>query len=268
MSPGTSWIETALSITGGFETAGDPFAATAGDFDGQGISCGVLQWNIGQGSLQPLVKKAGEAAVMAHMPSRGGEFWNAMNMAIPEALAALRSWQSKSVLSREAARELAAFLSCPEMREQQIAAAAHIAELAYRDALAWTQQGGARAPNKKEFCWFFDLIVQNGGLKGLRFADVRNLIAHFGKTRIDDAICDWLKLREEHQFGYRDCRRNAGEWLNKVAGADLDLFALSYLRALKSAFASQGLVLNRKATIATGYGWVNGVLFKLADGLA
>jgi hypothetical protein len=268
MAPGSSWIETALSITGGFETTGDPFAAVAGDFDGQGISCGVLQWNVGQGSLQPLVKNAGEAAVMIHMPSRGGDFWNAMNMAIPEALATLRGWQSKSILSHEAAGELAAFLSCPEMREQQIAAAAHIAELAYRDALAWARQGGAREPNKKEFCWFFDLIVQNGGLKGLRFADVRNLIAQFGKTCIDDAICGWLKLREKHQFGYRDCRRNAGEWLDKVADADLDLFALSYLRALKSVAASQGLVLNRKATIATGRGWVNGVLFKLADCLA
>ncbi len=57
-----------LALTGAFETgAGVPdcFAGLSGDFDGQGISFGVLQWNFGQGSLQPLlkdmVKKHGKA---------------------------------------------------------------------------------------------------------------------------------------------------------------------------------------------------------------
>ncbi|MDD3295710.1 MAG: peptidoglycan-binding domain-containing protein [Geobacteraceae bacterium] len=49
-----------LALTGSFETgAGIPdcFAGISGDFDGQGISFGVLQWNFGQGSLQPLLKR-------------------------------------------------------------------------------------------------------------------------------------------------------------------------------------------------------------------
>jgi peptidoglycan hydrolase-like protein with peptidoglycan-binding domain len=48
-----------LALTGTFETgtaAPDCFCGISGDFDGQGISFGVLQWNFGQGSLQPLVK--------------------------------------------------------------------------------------------------------------------------------------------------------------------------------------------------------------------
>jgi Putative peptidoglycan binding domain len=47
-----------LALTGGFETNHPPpdcFAGLSGDFDDQGISFGVLQWNIGQGSLQPLL---------------------------------------------------------------------------------------------------------------------------------------------------------------------------------------------------------------------
>ncbi|NRF65665.1 peptidoglycan-binding protein [Aquincola sp. S2] len=47
-----------LALTGSFETgAGEPecFCGLSGDFDGQGISFGVLQWNFGQGSLQPLL---------------------------------------------------------------------------------------------------------------------------------------------------------------------------------------------------------------------
>jgi hypothetical protein len=47
-----------LALTGSFETGAQPpecFCAVTGDFDGQGISFGVLQWNLGQGSLQPLL---------------------------------------------------------------------------------------------------------------------------------------------------------------------------------------------------------------------
>lgn len=48
-----------LALTGTFETGRgipDCFAGITGDFDGQGISFGVLQWNFGQDSLQPLLK--------------------------------------------------------------------------------------------------------------------------------------------------------------------------------------------------------------------
>ncbi len=46
-----------LALTGSFETGTgipDCFCGISGDFDGQGISFGVLQWNFGQGTLQPL----------------------------------------------------------------------------------------------------------------------------------------------------------------------------------------------------------------------
>jgi hypothetical protein len=48
-----------LALTGAFETGKgipDCFAGLSGDFDGQGMSFGVLQWNFGQDSLQPLLK--------------------------------------------------------------------------------------------------------------------------------------------------------------------------------------------------------------------
>ncbi|MCX7914332.1 MAG: peptidoglycan-binding protein [Thermodesulfovibrionales bacterium] len=48
-----------LALTGSFETGKDIpecFAGLSGDFDGQGMSFGVLQWNFGQNSLQPLLK--------------------------------------------------------------------------------------------------------------------------------------------------------------------------------------------------------------------
>jgi peptidoglycan hydrolase-like protein with peptidoglycan-binding domain len=49
-----------LALTGSFETGTAPpdcFAGLSGDFDGQGLSFGVLQWNLGQGTLQPLLSE-------------------------------------------------------------------------------------------------------------------------------------------------------------------------------------------------------------------
>ena len=53
-----------LALTGAFETAaGFPggFSHVAGNFDGQGISFGALQWNLGQGTLQPLLAQMEKA---------------------------------------------------------------------------------------------------------------------------------------------------------------------------------------------------------------
>jgi hypothetical protein len=53
-----SLVQRCLALTGAFETSmgiPDCYAGLAGDFDGQGISFGVAQWNIGQGTLQVLL---------------------------------------------------------------------------------------------------------------------------------------------------------------------------------------------------------------------
>ncbi len=49
-----------LALTGSFETGSGPpdcFAGVAGDFDHQGMSFGAIQWNLGQGTLQPLLRE-------------------------------------------------------------------------------------------------------------------------------------------------------------------------------------------------------------------
>jgi hypothetical protein len=74
---------------------------------------------------------------MKHMPSCGVDFWNAMHRPAPQALATLRNWQNGAMLKPDARRELTAFLASREMREQQIAAAEPMAELADHDAQAW-----------------------------------------------------------------------------------------------------------------------------------
>jgi hypothetical protein len=45
-------LELCLKISGSFENGAPDYHGVTGNFDGQGISVGVLQWNAGQGSLQ------------------------------------------------------------------------------------------------------------------------------------------------------------------------------------------------------------------------
>lgn len=49
-----------LALTGTFETSTPPpgcFSGLTGNFDGMGMSFGALQWNLGQGTLQPLLQQ-------------------------------------------------------------------------------------------------------------------------------------------------------------------------------------------------------------------
>ena len=64
------------------EDSDDPLGAVSGNFDGMGISLGVLQWNIGSRSLQPIVQTIGKAAVTATMPQKGEDLWRACNTTV------------------------------------------------------------------------------------------------------------------------------------------------------------------------------------------
>ena len=79
-----------------------------------------------------------------------------------------------------------------------------------------------------------------------------------GRDRTDDVICDWLAARGQDDAGFRDSRRNAALWRDKVPDERLALFVASYLRAMKARTQYRGDVLNRKATLAIGSGWVHG----------
>lgn len=50
-----SLLELCVKVTGTFENGIPTYWAVTGNFDGQGMSAGVLQWNAGQGTLQNLL---------------------------------------------------------------------------------------------------------------------------------------------------------------------------------------------------------------------
>ena len=257
------WLKTALEVTGSFETDGNPWAGVSGDFDQQGISCGILQWNIGQGSLQPLVKACGQKAVKKYMPSYGDQLWTACHQSIAKGLATVRSWQTNKKLKPDCLKELKALFGSPEMVEQQMAAASKVGEKSMNLASRWAQELRNGDPHLKEFCLFFDLETQNGGMKGVWLNNVRTFIAETERSKVDDAICDWIVTRPAGVDHVPLGKKNAALWKNNIADGDLELFTLAYLRCLKAKKQYQVVAFNRKGTIALTRGWVNQQLVDL-----
>ncbi|WP_374380950.1 hypothetical protein [Dongia sp.] len=254
-----AWLAAALETTGDFETSGNPWAGVTGDFDGMGLSCGVLQWNIGSSSLQPLVIGAGRDAVMATMPKFGAAFWQACNGTKAAGMAIVRGWQMGARLKPEVKAELVFFLAGSAMVAQQMRAAGAVARRADKAAGQWAASRGTAPQAKRDFCWFFDLVTQNGGLKGVGLKEVNAFTAAAGNAeKAIGRICDHMATIPAAHAGFKDCWRNATLWRGTVPKEWRDLFILSFLRAQKSKPEFAGLVMNRKGAIAAGQGWVNG----------
>jgi len=258
-------IKILTSLVGRFENGSEPYQGATGNFDGQGISCGVLQWNIGQQSLQPMIREAGEQTVLSAMPQFGRAMWKACNASIQQGLAIVATWQTNNVLLSAPKKELRAMMGSPKLRELQDTRIRKVAETAEAYAAKWAtaRTGGGRT--RQELVFFFDVVTQNGSMKDLGFADVRAFKAAAGTDRADDLVCDWLARLNANSWGHKDAHKNAALWRGKASGAELDLLVLAYLRSQKSTFRARGDVLNRKGTIAMRRGNVHGTLYDLAD---
>lgn len=254
-------LKVLVKVTGTFENSGDPYEGVAGNFDGQGISCGVLQWNIGQGSLQPLVKAAGKPVVLAAMPVHGNDMWKACNGPISQGMTIVKSWQTGNALKATPKKELKALMGSAPMRAQQDAGIRAKAVKAEGHADKWASDRGAAKRTLQELAWFFDIVTQNGSMKDLTFADVTAFRNAAGPGKADDLVCDWLAATNNSYAGKVDCHKNAVLWRNNASGIALDLLVLAYLRSQKSILQWRGDVLNRKGTLAVKTGWVHKTKF-------
>jgi hypothetical protein len=251
------FLTAGLKVTGNFEDSTDPLGAVSGNFDGMGISLGVLQWNIGSNSLQPLVKAIKKPAVMATMPRFGEDLWNACNTTVTQGLAIVRAWQSNNKLPKNVFNELKAFVRSQPFQDQQLKTAHKVGDRAWSTTVAWAQT------TKAEFCWFFDIYTQNGGLKTVTPQTVRTFISNHGAAGADHLICDWLASRPSTDSGARDAQKNAQLWRDNVPDSAITLFVASYLRAMLAKPQWRTDVLNRKGTVAVGSGWVHGKMYDL-----
>src|SRR5205085_988875 len=107
MADPTSVMYRCLALTGSFETscaAPECFGGVAGDFDGQGLSFGALQWNVGQNTLQPMLREM-DLAHNAVMRDVFAEQYAAVASMLEQPVAAQLSWARSIQEGRHAVSE-------------------------------------------------------------------------------------------------------------------------------------------------------------------
>ena len=155
-----------LALTGTFETSCPPpgcFSLANGDFDGQGISFSALQWNLGQGTLQPLLKELNDAHpdIMKCAFGDGyGQVAEMLGFARPRQMAWARSIQTaQKKLEAPWGQRFHDLGATPEF---QAVALRHAATI-YQEAQTLCRTLGLRS--ERALALLFDIKVQNGGIR-------------------------------------------------------------------------------------------------------
>ena len=179
-----------LALTGSFETGRpvpDCFAGITGDFDGQGLSFGALQWNLGQGSLQPLFKEMAqehpallEELCQDYYPELQAVFTSGKD----EQLAWVRSIQDQRryVLAEPWRGLLKSLGRLKEFQDIQVRHADRLfaqAQELCRDYGLWSQRATAL---------MFDIKVQNGSISSLVKSQIFSDFARLGTVLEGEAL--------------------------------------------------------------------------------
>jgi hypothetical protein len=240
-------FEAALKVVALFE--GTDFATVAGNFDGQGLSCGVLQWNLGQGSLQNHIL----TRVNLMMYDFPVPFYPVCRLTNEAAV----QWAKDIILDPsgepkpEWKRALQAMLVKPEVINLQKEACGRY----WRRAHEILGQLGMGPGTRRQKIWAFDLAVQNWSA-ALTDGELR---------RIRDSI-PYVNLRSHAEAVMQ--RWDTQNWMlweeMPMTDEQAILVIASHFRAQKCRPEFQRDVFARKATIAMGAGYVHGSLQDLS----
>lgn len=160
-------LELCLGISGKFEAVGTPsYTDLAGNFDGMGMSAGILQWNAGQGTLQTLVTNIGNAMGWDKAKTFFSSDIQAFSQLKP---AAAIQWclshyiaTGTKNLDPGAKARWVNFLSQPESIAAQVSMASNgVLGHAKREVAAYCPD---YVNNNRPYAFFFDLVTQEGGM--------------------------------------------------------------------------------------------------------
>lgn len=270
----------------------DPYIGVTGNFDGAGLSLGILQFNF-LGSIQSVFKNIPRDTYTKTMPIWGDTLYAAVHSRTDDAVNLVSQMQNRSYSERtnrnvwtvqdEALSELRRFLGSSEARAAQDMGAAKIYRAGYSRALQWAQARGASHPTPREIFSFVDNQVFSGGeLGGIWIEKARA----FRESFVNDGemiafVGRWLKScpyeGPKLLYGKNDAFRSEAAWSEtypkgtKLSDERALLFSLGFLRALtangppavrgqpdmRGVFKSQ--VVTRRALPALGIGSANGV---------
>jgi hypothetical protein len=254
----------------------------ATDFDCMGISAGLIQFNVGSGSMYRLAQGLRDDELRTMLvetaPNAQEEIFALIRAPKPMAMAVARTLQEPEltrpcVPQRKPVRfkqgpflpEFKNFLAHPialAVQKREIDSDAARAERLARD---WAKvTAGRDEPDIRERLVFLDLVINNGGLSGITARDVedhlRNIVGPAfdsgDKLLVLQEIENWLNLQKDSRFK-ANALQNIALWkrdVDKILLSDIKLLALARMRSDLSKPAYRALTFNRKALLTLGYG--------------
>jgi hypothetical protein len=162
-----SLLELCLKVSGGFESSTGPsYTSLTGNFDGQGMSAGILQWNAGQTTLQALVSLIGSSMGWDKAKSFfSSDIQEFSTLKGPDGV----QWclnhyvvSGGKDLDPGAKQRWMNFLGQPESVAAQVQMATNgVLGHAKREVAAYAPD---YADNVRPYAFFFDLVTQEGGM--------------------------------------------------------------------------------------------------------
>lgn len=225
-----------VSLTAAFEhgesTPAECFETIAGDFDGQVLSFGILQWNLGSCSLQPLLRafRERDPQRFQHIMQDGARFMERLLAAPCDE--GVRLARQELLTRRGQVREhwLARFRALGRtqvFQEVQLQFLLPYVRKAYRLA----EEFGFHS--ERAIALFFDIVIQNGSIP--------------------------TSVRTQYEQDLQEAERHLGRTLSEVDR--MELLARRQAEAANPKWVDT--VRKRKITIARGKGSVNGVRYDL-----
>lgn len=227
---GMTIFDTCVHITGKFEGTG--YGSVTGNFDKQGISAGLLQWNIGSGTLQHYILN----------------YHNVDNHEFPRSIRPLQDlkpaeavvWVKDVMLDEvgnlkpEWKKSWEAFMTHPYVINTQKYAIGKY----FQRAKEIAGKAGFTQDNARAMAWAFDIAVQNWSFE----------VDRVEEASLDHARNIMSKYSSENYALWSDVR---------LTPEQRRMIVMTHYRCLKSKPEWRNDVFARKATIAMGVGIVH-----------
>jgi len=248
-------LDICLHITGSYENGEPAYDGLTGNFDGQGMSVGVLQWCAGQGSLGNLIAK------MVEMSSV--EFVDAcFDTSVTQMIGMSGSQQKQFVLdnflpdgmklSQEAISQWQTLLNTEVSINAQVdLASSGVLAKAMRYAAQFVPDGDQ---NIRVIAFFFDVVTQSGSMKNGR----GSVVPVEGGSPVSD-----LSVSQAVSLANTKSKKTASLWAMIAKNDPLAhlLLHYAYQRAMLSKPEYVWDALSRRGAIACRTGVVHGKLF-------
>jgi hypothetical protein len=254
----------AMRVSGQFE-GDDPWANITGNFDDEGLTCGMLGKTFADGDQQQTVHRFlesfGESELLKLMPKTGADYLRLCALSKDQGTALISRWSvngSSANVLQPYLSELRSFWKSPPMISIQFKAALeNEGKFAAENTAAWGLSDSLNA-----FCFFFDVATQGGSLKGLGPEDVQAFYQeHGGAASACQVACAASESAEAFHSNAADAHRNGKLWGTLLDASDevsRHLFTLGWLRSQLARARFIFTSMNRRGTLAFHQGFVNG----------